>query len=121
MKMEKIGKIMMIVFAMGILITPLVCLADGLTMPPAGDVGYDGTETDLVTIVENIIKWVVGFIVLISIFMFAYGGLTYLTAGGDETKIETAKKALASALFGLLIAALSYAIVKLLIGFVAQS
>ena len=118
MKMEKIGKVVMFVFAMGILVVPLACLADGLTMPPAGDVGYAGTETDLVTIVEDIVKWVVGFIVLMSIFMFAYGGLTYITAGGDETKVETAKKALVSALFGLMIAALSYAIVTLIIGFV---
>jgi hypothetical protein len=120
MKMEKIGKIMMVVFIAGILVVPLACSADGLTMPPQADVGYAGTETDLVSIVENIIKWVVGFIVLISIFMFAYGGLTYLTAGGDESKVENAKKALVSALFGLLIAALSYAIVQLIIGFVAQ-
>ncbi len=118
--MEKIGKIIMVVFVAGILVVPLACLADGLTMPPKADLGYAGTETDLVTIVENIIKWVVGFIVLISIFMFAYGGLTYLTAGGDETKVETAKKALVSALFGLLIASLSYAIVQLIIGFVTQ-
>jgi hypothetical protein len=90
--MEKIGKIMMVVFIAGILVVPLACSADGLTMPPQADVGYAGTETDLVSIVENIIKWVVGFIVLISIFMFAYGGLTYLTAGGDESKVENAKK-----------------------------
>ena len=92
MKMEKIGKIMMVVFVAGILVVPLACLADGLTMPTASDVGYGDTETDIITIIEKIIKWVVGLIVLLSIFMFAYGGLTYLTAGGDESKIETAKK-----------------------------
>ena len=118
MKMEKIGKIMMIVFAVGLLAAPVAVLADGLTMPPEGDVGYTGTETDFVVIIKNITKWVVGFIVLLAIFMFAYGGLTYMTAGGDETKVDTAKKALTSALFGLIIAALAYAIVNLLIGFV---
>ena len=51
--------------------------------------------------------------------MFAYGGLTYMTAGGDEAKVETAKKALTAALFGLVIAALAYAIVNLIIGFVS--
>ncbi len=145
--MGKIGKIMMVVFMFGLLAGPVFGLSlvsdiqavtydqygnaipgsgsgsssgSGLTMPNPGDVGYAGTETDFITIVEKIVKWVVGFIVLMSIFMFAYGGLTYLTAGGDETKVENAKKALVSALFGLLIAALSYAIVQLIIGFVTQ-
>jgi hypothetical protein len=116
MKMEKIGKIMMLVFAVGLLVAPVSVLA--LEMPPEASVGYEGTETDFVKIIQNITKWVVGFIILLAIFMFAYGGLTYMTAGGDESKVDTAKKALTSALFGLIIAALAYAIVNLLIGFV---
>ena len=131
--MGKIGKIMMVVFMFGLLAGPVFGLAlvsntsaavggsaggEGLIMPDKTSVGYAGTETDLVSIVEDIVKWVVGFVVLISIFMFAYGALTYIIAGGDETKVETAKKALVSALFGLMIAALSYAIVNLIIGFV---
>ena len=132
--MGKIGKIMMFVFMFGLLTVPVFSLTlvpnasaaiggssgDGLTMPPKADVGYAGTETDLITIIEKIVKWVVGLIVLLSIFMFAYGGLTYLIAGGDESKVEKAKGALTAALFGLLIAALSYAIVTLIIGFVTQ-
>ena len=118
MKMEKIGKIMMFVFAVGLLVAPIAVLADGLTMPPEANVGYAGTEKDFVKIIQKITKWVVGFIVLLAIFMFAYGGLTYMTAGGDESKVDTAKKALTSALFGLIIAALAYAIVNLLITFV---
>ena len=137
MKMEKIGKMMMIVFMFGLLTVPVFSLAlvsdasaatggssagsgDGLTMPEQSSVGYAGTETDIVKIVEKIVKWVVGFIVLLSIFMFAYGGLIYLTAGGDEAKVEKAKTALTAALFGLLIAALAYAIVTLIIGFVTE-
>ena len=127
--MGKIGKIMMFVFMFGLLTVPVFSLAlvsdasaavtsKGLNTPDASSVGYEGTETDLVKIVETIVKWVVGFIVLMSIFMFAYGGLTYITAGGDESKVETAKKALTSALFGLMIAALSFAIVTLIINFV---
>ena len=131
MKMEKIGKMMMIVFMFGLLTVPVFSLtlvpdvqaapnpvtSDGLTMPDQSSVGYEGTETDIVVIVKKIVKWVVGFIVLLSIFMFAYGGLIYLTAGGDESKVDKAKTALTAALFGLLIAALAYAIVNLIIGF----
>ena len=109
----------MIVFAVGLLVAPVAVLAaEGLEMPPEADVGYAGTEKDFVEIVKKITKWVVGFIVLLAIFMFAYGGLTYMTASGDESKVDTAKKALTSALFGLIIAALAYAIVNLLISFV---
>jgi hypothetical protein len=120
MKFEKIGKIMMIVFMASIFAVPVLALADGLTMPEASTVGYGETEIDFVVIVKKIVKWVVGFIVLIAIFMFAYGGLTYMTAGGDETKVDTAKKALTAALYGLLIAALAYAIVNLIISFATQ-
>ena len=43
-----------------------------------------------------------------------------MTAAGDQNKVETAKKNLTYAAIGLLIAALAYAIVNLIIGFVAK-
>ena len=65
--------------------------------------------------VQDIIKGVIGLIIFISIFFFVYGGILYMTAGGDETKVELAKKLLTGALLGLIIALLAWAIVNVIL------
>ena len=63
--------------------------------------------------VQDIIKGVIGLIIFI--FFFVYGGILYMTAGGDEGKVETAKKVLTGALLGLIIALLAWAIVNVIV------
>ena len=101
-----------------IFILPLSVSAYDLVVPSGSEYGLP--ESNIVDVLENIIKWVVGFIILIAILMIVWAGINYMTAAGDQNKVETAKKNLTYAAIGLLIAALAYAIVNLIIGFVAK-
>ncbi len=65
--------------------------------------------------VQDVINCVIGLIILIPIFFFVDGGILYMTAGGDEGKVETAKKVLTGALLGLIIALLAWAIVNVIV------
>jgi len=49
------------------------------------------------------INWVLGILALIAVVMILIGGFRWMTAGGNEEKVEGAKKLLIAALIGLVI------------------
>ena len=74
-----------------------------------GSVGL-GTA-DLKETVINIIQWVLGILALIAVVMVIIGGFQWMTAGGNEEKVEKAKKVISAAVIGLIIVLLAWAIV----------
>ncbi len=79
-----------------------------------GSVGL-GTA-DLKTTVINIISWVLGILALVAVVMIIIGGFQWLTAAGNEEKIEKAKKVISAAVIGLIIVLLAWAIVIFVAG-----
>lgn len=67
--------------------------------------GIDGTLTRI----TNIALYAVG---IISVIMLIYGGIRYITSGGDSKKVTDAKNTVLYAIIGLVIAILAYAIVN---------
>ena len=65
--------------------------------------------TDVIKLVVNIFSIVVGFLAVI---MIIWGGLRYITSGGDSGKSTTAKNTIIYALIGLVIVALAQFIVR---------
>lgn len=61
-----------------------------------GDVGPD----DLVI---SFINWGLGILALIATILILVGGFRWMTAGGNEEKVESAKKTLYAAIIGLVI------------------
>lgn len=73
--------------------------------------GYaEANETSLGTIVGQIINGFLGLLGIIFVVLMLYGGFNWMTAGGEEAKIETAKKTIRSAIIGVVIVASSFAI-----------
>jgi len=68
-------------------------------------------EADLEETVIAIIQWILGLLGLVGVIMILYGGFTWMTAGGNEEKIEKAKKIISAAIIGIIIVILSWAIV----------
>lgn len=71
---------------------------------------------DLQKTVIAIIQWILGLLGLIAVIMILIGGFKWMTAGGNEEKIESAKKLLTAAIIGLVIVLLAWAIVIFAIG-----
>jgi hypothetical protein len=75
---------------------------------PAELIGPDG----IFTRITNTILYAVG---VISVVMLIWGGIRYVTSGGDSKKVTDAKNTILYAIIGLIIAILSYAIVNFII------
>ena len=72
---------------------------------PAELIGPNGVLTNI----TNTILYILG---IISIVMLIFGGLRYITSGGDSKKVTDAKNTILYAIVGLVIALLSFAIVN---------
>ncbi len=68
-------------------------------------------DADLKTTVINILQLVLGLLALIAVIMVIIGGFTWLTAGGNEEKVDKAKKIISAAVIGLIIVLLAWAVV----------
>ncbi len=78
----------------------------------AGDAGLAGAGTNLYATITNIIRWFIGFLGIIAVMLIIYAGFLWMTAAGNEQRIEKAKKVLIGALIGLLLIIFSFAIVS---------
>jgi len=72
-------------------------------------------SADLKQSVINIIRFLLGLLGLIAVVMILYGGFTWMTAGGNEDKISTAKQIISAAAIGLVIILISWAIATFVI------
>ncbi len=76
-----------------------------------------GYATDFGTMFSSILN-VVMLIAAILVFAFLiFGGIQWITAGGDKTKAEEARNKITSAVIGLVIVAASYALINLIVNF----
>jgi hypothetical protein len=96
------------------------CLTQGTnldgTIGANGDCTGDQSNTtssadlnDTIASVVNIISIVVG---VVAVIMIIWGGLKYITSGGESGKITSAKNTIIYALIGLVIVALAQFIVR---------
>lgn len=69
--------------------------------------------TNTFRFIVNVFSVIVG---VIAVIMIIYGGLRYITSGGDSGKITNAKNTIIYAVIGLVIVALAQFIVQFVIG-----
>jgi hypothetical protein len=82
-----------------------------------GSIGL-GTS-DLRQVAINVIKWVLGILGLVAVSFLIYGGFLWLTAAGNEERIEKAKRVIINAVIGLIIVLLAWAIVLYVARFIS--
>ncbi|MFA6392324.1 MAG: hypothetical protein WCW66_06320 [Patescibacteria group bacterium] len=111
--MKKINIVLMFVLAISAVFLPHSVHA--LSVWQVGGTLGLGTA-NLQATVLNIIRWLLGLLGLIGVIMILYAGFTWMTAGGNEEKIEKAKKIISAAIIGLVIIILSWAIVTYSLG-----
>lgn len=72
---------------------------------PAELIGPNGVLTNI----TNTILYIIG---IIAIIMLIFGGIRYVTSGGDSKKVTDAKNTILYAIVGLVVALLAFAIVN---------
>ena len=65
-------------------------------------------------VLDDIIKWILGFGLMIAVTFLVWGGISYVTSSGDSTKTENAKKIVKYSILGVLIIGFSYAAIAML-------
>jgi hypothetical protein len=70
--------------------------------------------TNVNTVINRIVRAALGIVGALFLGMFIYGGITWMTAGGDADRVKKAKQALINSVIGMLIVAFSYTILNVL-------
>lgn len=63
-------------------------------------------------IVRNIMNWLLGLVGILGVIGFAIAGILYLTAAGDEERINTAKSAMTWSIVGVVVAIIGVVILR---------
>lgn len=72
----------------------------------------NGGITTLQHIIQVFINIFLIIIVVLAVFYIILGGFTWMTSGGEKSKIQTAKLQLTYAIIGLIISFLAFIIIK---------
>lgn len=113
--MKKIIKKTLIIISLALLIWPNLILAQSpLTnlTNATPDILEKGT---LYQVVGQVIQVLLGLVGVLFLVLIIYGGVSWMTAGGDSGKVQKAKDTIIKATLGLVIIMTSYAIVYTLI------
>ena len=86
---------------------PLLAGAQG-GIPPGDPLPAD---TDFFFIINNIINWAFGLLLILAVAFIIWAAFLYLTSGGNEEKTGTAKKYIIAAVIAIIIAALARVVV----------
>jgi len=86
----------------------------------ASKAGYNTAQTNLNQIVGNVIQTVLGLLGIIFLLLIIYGGVIWMTAQGEEAKVEKAQRIIRNAVIGLIIVISAYAISYFIINAIGQ-
>lgn len=96
-------------------VPPTIPKPDTLPGPStATDTGLNHERYLITDLIPTLIRGAINLLGGITIIAIMYAGIQYLTAFGDDTKLENAKKNLIYAIIGLMIAMFSYTIVRII-------
>lgn len=74
--------------------------------------GIFSKSTKPQTIIVNVINYILLLVGAIAVIYLVYGGIAYLTSGGNEDRVKAAKNVILTAIIGLVIIAVALVIIK---------
>jgi len=77
---------------------------------------HTGGTGNLRTLILTIVNFFLLFLGLLSVLMIIYGGVLYITASGEQGKVDKGKKIIMYAIIGIIIILLSWALVNTILG-----
>lgn len=89
---------------------PTLIDADALGVKYGEQIGLG--KGDIRDTIASIIKTVMGLLGIVAVVIVLIGGFYWMTAGGDEGRVETGKKWIFSGIIGLAIILSAYALTK---------
>ena len=99
-----------IVAIVSIFFAPDIFAASSITLPTGTGLSSKGIDV----VLTDVLKWFLGLLGVLAMLMIVVSGIMYITSGGDDGRVEKAKSMLTYSIIGLVVALLSYAIVKVI-------
>lgn len=88
--------------------------------PDAG--GGTGLPANSITnIIMSVMYWLLYIIAFLGVIGFVIAGILYLTAAGDDTRIEKAKNAMISAIIGIVVAIAGLVAINFAVGLLSAN
>jgi len=78
----------------------------------------DGFAADIGAVINAVLSFVMVIAALLVLLYLVWGGIEWITSGGDKGKTESARNKITAAVIGLVILAASYAIFLLVLNFI---
>lgn len=76
-----------------------------------------GFADNITILITSLLSVAIALVALLVFFYLIWGGIDWITSGGDKSKTEQARGKIMAAIIGLIIVAASYAIIQLLVRF----
>jgi len=76
-----------------------------------------GTDVTVTQFIGRGIRAVIGIVGALALLMFIYGGITWMTAGGSQERVTSAKNILKNSFIGILLIFFSYTIISIFFSF----
>lgn len=86
-----------------------------LVLPDATEYNTIGVNTSLRGYILRVLNFALSFLGLIAVVAVIYAGYLYVTSAGDDSQIEKSKKTVIYAVIGILVVAISFALVNTII------
>jgi fumarate reductase subunit D len=114
--MTKTKKIMINAAAFAVIALPLVAFAQIQTIPEP-NLDINAVYRKFV----EIMNWIFTFAIVLAVILIMWGGISYMTAGGDDTKIGAAKKRVLYGLLGIAIVIAAWGLIYLVSRFLGAT
>jgi len=118
MKTKKLAKMTMpILCTIAVLILLLIAVpvARAAEVQIPTELEGEGDIGKVETMIDRVMTWIVRIGLLIGVLFFAYGAILWITSGGNDFKIQKAKKALLYSVGGVALLVLSISIISLVV------
>ena len=69
--------------------------------------------TTFTQLIDMIVKWILDIAMVLAPLVIVYGGLTYMTAAGDTSKVSQARKIILYAVLGFILALLASSLINI--------
>ncbi len=109
--MKKIATLLTLTAIFALTVMPVLALETGINYGTATGLG----TKDIREGVMNVVNVLLGFLGILAILIILWGGFRWLTSGGNEEKVDEAKKVLTAGIIGLIIIFVAFALASFVI------
>ena len=94
---------------------PVLAAAPNLGIEYANNLGLTGNNADPRDAAVTIVRYLMTFLAIIAVIIVLYGGFRWMTANGNEDRVESAKRTIIAGAIGLVVILAAFAIVQFVI------